>query len=1058
MSTAMSSPQPAALPDPSTTSNSTSPDWLANFILTAKTITAAAELLPFPYVKGVFGAVVPILEAVQKVVKNQDDFKDLCASIVEIVTMLQEDISRHGDVAASRLKQLCEKLQSLLHDIQQGLGKIQKSQRKGLRSRLKEFTRSSSIGDELLVYKARLNELRTNFTLLAAMNADLNVTKLSSFVQLNIGACFTSPGYHRLPPPSRIFHGRRNILNQMHDYFTWDVGKRHICLLHGLGGSGKTQIALKFLDESTASRFTDIFFIDASTAETINSGLENIAVTRSVGSKAEDASRWLAAHHEEWLLVFDNADNLNLNLHQFFPQSTRGNILITSRNPQLCVHAPGAHHQISNMEEEDAVQLLLTSSAQGVTSENQILATEIVKVLHCLPLAVVQAGAFILKTGALGRYLTLYEQNRTRLLSELPAQSHDKYAWSVYTTWDISFQHLSKPAARFLQLCSFLHHEGISEAIFSHAASYELELLGPSEEQLREAWEFLAHFLTDSGAWDSLCFADMAAEIRGYSLINQDPQTNLFSIHPLVHHWCQTTNSDLHSTRECTAAIIGMSVFGGTELFRIRLLPHLNCVMLPHPLLAHEFPDRYALGLEVLMLEKSQQVLGMEHPNTLTAMANLAATYGMLGKFKDAEQLDVVVLEKQKQILGTEHPDTLTALGKFKDAEQLDVVVLEKRKQILGTEHPNTLTAMANLAATYRMLGKFKDAEQLEVVVLEKQKQILGTEHPDTLTAMANLAATYRMLGKFKDAEQLEVLVLEKRKQILGTEHPDTLTAMGNLAGTYGMLGKFKDAEELQVVVLEQRKQILGTEHPDTLTAMGNLAGTYGMLGKFKDAEELQVVVLEQRKQILGTEHPDTLTAMANLAATYRMLGKFKDAEQLEVVVLEKWKEIFGTEHPDTLRAMGNLAATYCRLGKFKDAEQLEVVVLEQRKQILGTEHPDTLRAIANLAATYRMLRKFKDAEQLEVVVLEKWKRILGTEHPDTLTAMANLAATYYGEELEVVQLNGGGGGGTQAVLAWVVYINFNCSVILYHAPMLSPSCHYKMVSEFKSAAAFILV
>ncbi|KAJ6611869.1 P-loop containing nucleoside triphosphate hydrolase protein [Mycena sp. CBHHK59/15] len=433
--------------------------------------------------------------------------------------MLQEEISRHGDVAASRLKQLCEKLQSLLHDIQQGLGKIQKSQRKGLRSRLKEFTRSSSIGDELLVYKARLNELRTNFTLLAAMNADLNVTKLSSFVQLNIGAIGPAvqpaslpPVTTGCPPPSRIFHGRRNILNQMHDYFARDVGKCHICLLHGLGGSGKTQITLKFLDESTASRFTDIFFIDASTAETINSGLENIAVTRSVGSKAEDASRWLAAHHEEWLLVFDNADNLNLNLHQFFPQSTHGNILITSRNPQLCVHAPGAHHKISNMEEEDAVQLLLTSSAQDVTHENQILATEIVKVLHCLPLAVVQAGAFISKTGALGRYLTLYEQNRTRLLSELPAQSHDKYAWSVYTTWDISFQRLSKPAARFLQLCSFLHHEGISEAIFSHAASYELELLGPTEEQLREARGFLAHFLTDSGAWDSLCFADMAAK------------------------------------------------------------------------------------------------------------------------------------------------------------------------------------------------------------------------------------------------------------------------------------------------------------------------------------------------------------------------------------------------------------------------------------------------------------------------------------------------------------------------------------------------------------------
>ncbi|KAJ7761861.1 P-loop containing nucleoside triphosphate hydrolase protein, partial [Mycena olivaceomarginata] len=233
-----------------------------------------------------------------------------------------------------------------------------------------------------------------------------------------------------------------------------------------LGGSGKTQIALKFLNETQSDRFTDVFFLDASAADTIQAGLKNIALTRSIGSDHEDASRWLASSNNEWLIIFDNADDPKLNLFNFFPQSTSGNILITSRNPQLRVHAPGAHHRISDLEEEAAVQLLLASAAELATSENEGLATEIVKVLHCFPLAVVQAGAYISKTGYLGRYLAVYEQNRARLLSQMPVQSHDKYSWTVYTTWDISFKCLSKPAARFLQLCSFLHHEGISEGIF----------------------------------------------------------------------------------------------------------------------------------------------------------------------------------------------------------------------------------------------------------------------------------------------------------------------------------------------------------------------------------------------------------------------------------------------------------------------------------------------------------------------------------------------------------------------------------------------------------------
>jgi hypothetical protein len=123
-----------------------------------------------------------------------------------------------------------------------------------------------------------------------------------------------------------------------------------------------------------------VFFIDASTLDTIKAALQNIALTRSIGSDHTEALQWLATRNDEWMLVFDNADDLDLDLFHFFPPSATGNIIITSRNPQLCVHAPDAHHWVSDMEEVDAVQLLLTSAAQENTNENQTLATEIVKV------------------------------------------------------------------------------------------------------------------------------------------------------------------------------------------------------------------------------------------------------------------------------------------------------------------------------------------------------------------------------------------------------------------------------------------------------------------------------------------------------------------------------------------------------------------------------------------------------------------------------------------------------------------------------------------------------
>ncbi|KAJ7892639.1 hypothetical protein B0H13DRAFT_1575446, partial [Mycena leptocephala] len=252
----------------------------------------------------------------------------------------------------------------------------------------------------------------------------------------------------------------------------------------------------------------------------------------------QDALKWLVNNHEKWLLLFDNADDPKINLNTFLPKCNHGNIIITSRNPELRVHA-GLHSPVSDMEEADAVPLLLKSAALEISLKNEKLAAEIVKELCYLPLAIVQAGAFISQSGALDSYLDLYMKNRAELLSEKPSQTHDDYACTMYTTWQMSFDKLSPLAAMFLQLCSFLHCDGISEEIFSRAARYTFPSFGPSKEELEKPLQFLSQFLTPTGQWDSLCFLKVANEIKAYSLVTFDPARKVFSIHPLVHSWSQ---------------------------------------------------------------------------------------------------------------------------------------------------------------------------------------------------------------------------------------------------------------------------------------------------------------------------------------------------------------------------------------------------------------------------------------------------------------------------------------------------------------------------------------
>ena len=103
--------------------------------------------------------------------------------------------------------------------------------------------------------------------------------------------------------------------------------------------------------------------------------------------------------------------------------------------------------------------------------------------LGYLALAVVQAGAFICKSEcSLDRYLELYRERRREILEEYrdSVQKMDDYKGTVYTTWTISFNKLSSQSATFLRLCAYLHHDGISEAIFRKAAKKSFALMSDS--------------------------------------------------------------------------------------------------------------------------------------------------------------------------------------------------------------------------------------------------------------------------------------------------------------------------------------------------------------------------------------------------------------------------------------------------------------------------------------------------------------------------------------------------------------------------------------------------
>ncbi|KAK7007364.1 P-loop containing nucleoside triphosphate hydrolase protein, partial [Favolaschia claudopus] len=325
------------------------------------------------------------------------------------------------------------------------------------------------------------------------------------------------------------FTGRQENLQEIHQFFDGDQRTRLVFVLHGLGGSGKSQLAFKFVEEAQEKeQFTEVIYIDATNKQTAETDLQLLGP--ETVETAEAALLWLAStDHTQWLIVFDNADDITLDLAKFFPQCRFGNILITTRNPALCIH--GTATQVSNMELGDATELLLKLAGRKAVGDNKKeLATAIVKELHCFPLAVSQAGGYINAQGDFEGYLALYKVSRDRLLKRNDIQGQSQYNTPVYATWDLSYNKLNPAAKLLLQIFSQLHHEGITKEIFEKASLSELRM--DDSDFQAQVNQVLAQLGGSNRTWDALVFSNIVGELQAYSLIEQNLHNQSFSVHP----------------------------------------------------------------------------------------------------------------------------------------------------------------------------------------------------------------------------------------------------------------------------------------------------------------------------------------------------------------------------------------------------------------------------------------------------------------------------------------------------------------------------------------------
>ncbi|KAH9211280.1 P-loop containing nucleoside triphosphate hydrolase protein [Leptodontidium sp. 2 PMI_412] len=298
----------------------------------------------------------------------------------------------------------------------------------------------------------------------------------------------------------------------------------------GLGGIGKTQVALQFAYSVKANKQEySIFWVAALSEASFEKAYAELAHMLGVKKSKEDEDVKDLVHYHlcsekagKWLLIVDNADDMEVvigsnekhGIYRYLPKSESGRVVFTTRSREVAVAVAGSDIiDLREMTQEEATAFVETSLTRKELLQDEATTVELLRELTYLPLAIAQAVAYLNQNQiSVRKYLVLLRGTEQSKVSLLSRGFHDRTRYeglqnAVATTWLVSFaqiQRSNKAAASILGFVSCIEPKAIPRSILP-----EVE----PEEEMEHA----------------------IGTLRGYAFLSQRGDEEVFDMHSLVH-------------------------------------------------------------------------------------------------------------------------------------------------------------------------------------------------------------------------------------------------------------------------------------------------------------------------------------------------------------------------------------------------------------------------------------------------------------------------------------------------------------------------------------------
>jgi tetratricopeptide (TPR) repeat protein len=739
-----------------------------------------------------------------------------------------------------------------------------------------------------------------------------------------------------VPPRIVGFTGRTRELDELEALLTQGSPAAIVqpvsrAALMGLGGIGKTSLASEYAYRSQEF-YAGVWWCSAETRSGLIGSLAELARVLDVASTAnadlERAARAaidaLGSQSSIWLLIYDNAQSPD-SVAEFFP-SRGAHVLITSRFSDWNRWANEIELDVLSIEEAIA---LLQFRARRVDEAG---ARSLAAALGRLPLAIDHAGATCRRAEM---PFTVYAEKLASLLHVAPKGT--AYPRSVGATFELALTEVTSECPGVEALVTYLSH------------------CGPE----RIPGTLIAGLLGDEATERAALTA-----LVEVSLVKPDifeDGTAAFTLHRLVQAVGRERSSSAartHAIGQLVAQLVAtfpdeQTAHREPEAWRVcaKLLPHLS-ILLEQGLAAsaHKLDwatlltraGGYFLGRGLVeraapllrdALAIRRDELGLEHPDTVTSINNVAITLKYQSDPLGAQRLFEQAIQLRERTRGPDHPDTAVSLvnlaGFLRERDQFDrarslferALVIFQRE--LGPEHPSTVECVNQLAQLLQEVDDHAGARQLHEHALAMSVAVHGQSHPSVARSLFNLALLCHSKEQDEEARSLFEKSLDICMGTLGPEHPNTLRCLDHLAKLLNDTGDYRSAIAVFQRAHDIRVSVYGAEHSFTLMAKANLGIALHRAGDLFAAKAALEEVLMLREKTLGDDHEFTAVARLNLARLLLDLDEIERASELADSTLTDYSRRFGMKHPRTIGALNVMVMALEKLGRTAEATAL---------------------------------------------------------------------------------------------------------------------------------------